>query len=172
MLCTQCVSSYTSLGIVAADRTDRLKEVYRQLVKEWHPDRYERDASMWIVASRKLTAINAAYAHISSCRINSESVSGLYRVNECFIDSPCGAWKQSSIEEFWAALERTGQRQRCIGLMWCSHSAWRKCVRCESIAAALTIARMFVGVAIAAFILISLFPDTCDDIGLWLTTLE
>ena len=41
---------------------DQLRRAYRDLVKVWHPDRFQSDAELRIKAERTLQSINVAYA--------------------------------------------------------------------------------------------------------------
>lgn len=52
------------LGVDASVTSDELKKVYRELVKEWHPDRLLHNPSLQKTAQQRLQEINEAYDHL------------------------------------------------------------------------------------------------------------
>lgn len=55
--------------ILASWKEEVLKKRYRELVKEWHPDRNKSEG-----ATEKLAQINAAYERMSSLELNERPV--------------------------------------------------------------------------------------------------
>ncbi len=174
MLCNRCVSGYSTLGITAEKTSDELKCVYRELVKQWHPDRYESEACLRIVASQKLAAINAAYSHLFSCRNAGKGASAPLHQSSDFSHS-YSVWEAGDFETFRSALCGTEQESRCTGRRRRSKFVWHKCKRCELLANASTAAQMLAGVAGVCFVFVLLcyvFPDAVSDITLWIASLE
>src|SRR5689334_109627 len=56
--------SYSVLGVRPGTAPEELKRVYRELVREWHPDQFPRDSRQHKLAEEKLKAINVAYAMV------------------------------------------------------------------------------------------------------------
>ncbi len=53
------------LGLDTVGSVTELKSVYRQAVKQWHPDRYMFDRRMHQTAVEKTKLINSAYEYVS-----------------------------------------------------------------------------------------------------------
>jgi len=60
--------AYRVLGVDASVSDDALKERHRDLVRVWHPDRFEEDLSMRAKAEGELKAINAAFDTVKAER--------------------------------------------------------------------------------------------------------
>ncbi len=61
------ISEYRKLlGVTATASLAELKSIYRQLVKEWHPDRHQPDSEEHAAAEAKSTAIIEAYHFLVS----------------------------------------------------------------------------------------------------------
>jgi tetratricopeptide (TPR) repeat protein len=52
---------YTILGVGYGASADELKQAYRDLVREWHPDKHQHDSRKQRQAEEKLKLINIAY---------------------------------------------------------------------------------------------------------------
>lgn len=57
--------SLNILGVHSYGSAETLKAAYRQLVKQWHPDRFHNDPVQEEVANEQMKLINAAYEHLS-----------------------------------------------------------------------------------------------------------
>jgi curved DNA-binding protein CbpA len=53
--------AYATLGLTPAASPSQVRRAYRQLVKQWHPDRFARDPAGEAEATQRMRAINAAY---------------------------------------------------------------------------------------------------------------
>ena len=60
------------LGVDSNVTSDELKKVYRDLVKEWHPDRLLHNPSLQKTAQQRLQEINEAYDHLQALLANPE----------------------------------------------------------------------------------------------------
>lgn len=58
------------LGVDSSVTPEELKKVYRDLVKEWHPDRLLHNPSLHKTAQQKLQEINEAYDHLQALMAN------------------------------------------------------------------------------------------------------
>ncbi len=63
---------YKVLGVNPSDSDETIKKAYRELVKKYHPDRYQ-DNPLEDLAKEKLQAINEAYDRITKERANRTS---------------------------------------------------------------------------------------------------
>jgi len=61
--CEECMNSCKILGIPPRTTEDRAKEAYRDLVRVWHPDRFDGNERLRRKADDQLKEINRAYAH-------------------------------------------------------------------------------------------------------------
>ena len=61
--------SYEVLGIKPGTSQEEIKQVYHELVKVWHPDRFAHDARLQVRAQEKLKEINEAYEAVMSPHI-------------------------------------------------------------------------------------------------------
>jgi curved DNA-binding protein CbpA len=61
------------LGIDSSATPQQLKQAYRDLVKEWHPDRYLHNPRLRRKAEEKLREINEAYDQLQSLLANSKN---------------------------------------------------------------------------------------------------
>jgi tetratricopeptide (TPR) repeat protein len=52
---------YAILGVGYGASADELKQAYRDLVREWHPDKHQHDSRKQVQAEEKLKQINIAY---------------------------------------------------------------------------------------------------------------
>lgn len=66
---------YKVLGVSPSDSDEKIKSVYKELVKKYHPDQYQ-DNPLSDVAAEKMADINAAYDQIMSERRNGGGYSG------------------------------------------------------------------------------------------------
>jgi curved DNA-binding protein CbpA len=57
---------YEILGVNVGASIEEVKQSYRDLVKIWHPDRFDNDPRLQKKASEKLKEINRAYNDICS----------------------------------------------------------------------------------------------------------
>ena len=60
---------YKVLGVSPSDSDEKIKSVYKELVKKYHPDQYQGNP-LSDVAAEKMADINAAYDQIMSERRN------------------------------------------------------------------------------------------------------
>lgn len=60
------ITYYDILGIPPTATFDEIKQAYRKLAMEWHPDRNRGNQRL---ANFKLKAINEAYAHLKDARV-------------------------------------------------------------------------------------------------------
>lgn len=58
---------YTVLDLPIGASKNEIKQAYRELVKVWHPDRFNHDPKLQTKAEQKMKAINEAYENL--CRI-------------------------------------------------------------------------------------------------------
>jgi curved DNA-binding protein CbpA len=59
---------YVILGLpVIASRED-VKKAFRNLAKQWHPDRFHNDSEKHKEAEKKFKLINEAYRYLLSCQ--------------------------------------------------------------------------------------------------------
>lgn len=58
------------LGVDSSVTPEELKKVYRDLVKEWHPDRLLHNPSLHNTAQQKLQEINEAYDQLQALMAN------------------------------------------------------------------------------------------------------
>ena len=63
---------YKILGVDSSITAEELKKVYRELVKEWHPDRLLHNPSLHKTAQQKLQEINEAYDQLLAHLANPE----------------------------------------------------------------------------------------------------
>jgi DnaJ domain len=63
--CARC-SALDVLGLDSTATREQIKEIYRTLVKVWHPDRFQGDPNLKEAAEARLKAINAAYVFLTS----------------------------------------------------------------------------------------------------------
>ncbi|MGZ8443859.1 MAG: J domain-containing protein [Candidatus Binatia bacterium] len=63
---------YKILGVDSSVTAEELKKVYRELVKEWHPDRLLHNPSLHKTAQQKLQEINEAYDQLQAHLANPE----------------------------------------------------------------------------------------------------
>ena len=63
---------YKILGVDSSVTAEELKKVYRELVKEWHPDRLLHNPSLHKTAQQKLQEINEAYDQLLAHLANPE----------------------------------------------------------------------------------------------------
>ncbi len=63
---------YKILGVDSSITAEELKKVYRELVKEWHPDRLLHNPSLHKTAQQKLQEINEAYDQLLEHLANPE----------------------------------------------------------------------------------------------------
>lgn len=73
--------------VLASWKEEVLKKRYRELVKEWHPDRNKSEG-----ATEKLAQINAAYERMSSIELNERPVQPMVVV----IFGGAGGWSVST----------------------------------------------------------------------------
>ena len=59
-------SSYRVLGLAPGATWEQIKQAYRRLAKQWHPDRVGKDPERQREAVARLQAINAAYEYFKS----------------------------------------------------------------------------------------------------------
>lgn len=57
---------YDVLGLKTGAPAHEVKQAYRRLVKEWHPDRFPHDVLLRHEAHRRLQEINAAYSRLQA----------------------------------------------------------------------------------------------------------
>jgi len=57
---------YAILGVGYGASADELKVAYRDLVREWHPDKHQHDARKQVQAEEKLKQINVAYERLKN----------------------------------------------------------------------------------------------------------
>jgi hypothetical protein len=53
--------SYTVLGLEPGSSWDEIRDTYRTLIKEWHPDRFQQDTKKHRIAEEKTREITRAY---------------------------------------------------------------------------------------------------------------
>ena len=63
---------YKILGVDSSVTAEELKKIYRELVKEWHPDRLLHNPSLHKTAQQKLQEINEAYDQLLAHLANPE----------------------------------------------------------------------------------------------------
>ena len=63
---------YKILGVDSGITAEELKKIYRELVKEWHPDRLLHNPSLHKTAQQKLQEINEAYDQLLAHLANPE----------------------------------------------------------------------------------------------------
>src|SRR5690242_17775839 len=61
------------LGVRTDASADEMKRAYRDLVREWHPDRLQHDARLREEAEARLKEINVAYARLKALRASSST---------------------------------------------------------------------------------------------------
>ena len=61
------------LGIDSSATPESLRKAYRDLVKEWHPDRFSHNPRLHRKAQEKLQLINEAYEHLEPIISNSKN---------------------------------------------------------------------------------------------------
>ena len=59
--------SYKILGVSPTDSDEKIKEAYRELVKQYHPDNYPQ-SPMSEIAAEKMAEVNAAFDDIMNMR--------------------------------------------------------------------------------------------------------
>lgn len=66
---------YTTLGLQPGASLIDVKQAYRALAKQWHPDRYAHDADLRRLAEAKIKEINTAYQHLKQVERSVSAVS-------------------------------------------------------------------------------------------------
>lgn len=171
MSCNQCVSGYIVLNSSPETEPNNLKKNYRELVKKWHPDCYEHDPVMRAAAGLKLTAINVAYNHISSCRRYSADVNSFSSWDDSSTYQNYGIWERQSFQEILEDFLYSQRTKQCTGFTWCSHSLLIKCTRCKILYKMFKVAHFFVGLSATIFVSCWIFYDTVEDVYLWFINL-
>lgn len=64
---------FRELDLEPGANLDAIRQSYRQLVKVWHPDRFDTDRNLQAVANEKLKKINFAYAALLAYVADGES---------------------------------------------------------------------------------------------------
>jgi tetratricopeptide (TPR) repeat protein len=64
------------LGVSSEDSDEEIKRTYRNLVREWHPDRHQGDPGKQSKAEVRIKEINVAYERIQAIRQNPHSSNG------------------------------------------------------------------------------------------------
>ncbi len=62
MLRKSLAAYYATLGLQSGDSPEKIKQAYRTLVRQWHPDKFTHDRRLQQTAEAKLKNINEAYA--------------------------------------------------------------------------------------------------------------
>jgi curved DNA-binding protein CbpA len=66
---------YQVLGVPSTASDDEIKKAYRELVRKYHPDKYQ-DSDLKDLASEKMKEVNAAYEAIQQMRAGGNSSGG------------------------------------------------------------------------------------------------
>jgi DnaJ-class molecular chaperone len=69
LLGSEVLKPYQTLGVGPEVPEIELRTAYRDLVRVWHPDRFENDPRLRSKAERKLQEINSAYAEMRERRV-------------------------------------------------------------------------------------------------------
>lgn len=111
------------LGVDSNVTSDELKKVYRDLVKEWHPDRLLHNPSLHKTAQQRLQEINEAYDQLQALMANPK-----FRLSAHMDDEP----SRHSTAERPKANKRTAERPvapfvQCLNryaAFWRKHRVW------------------------------------------------
>ena len=86
---------YKILGVDSSVTAEELKKAYRDLVKEWHPDRLLHNPSLHKTAQQRLQEINEAYDQLQAHLANPKPQSSAPR-NEPSRDTAAGRRKANN----------------------------------------------------------------------------
>jgi len=78
---------YAVLGLRPGASSVDVKQAYRRLVKQWHPDRFAHDARSQRIAEEKLKEINEAYSAVSGAHSTTT-----YKSSNTYQQRPSSQW--------------------------------------------------------------------------------
>lgn len=80
---------YRALGLQPGASTKDVRRAYLQLVKQWHPDRFQQNSRKEFLAQEKLKEINEAYSFLKD-----------YRPGQTWTGDPGEYWQQWSVPQW------------------------------------------------------------------------
>jgi curved DNA-binding protein CbpA len=110
------------LGVDSSVTAEELKKVYRELVKEWHPDRLLHNPSLHKTAQQKLQEINEAYDQLQALMAN-PNIRLSAHVNEPSRDTTAGRRKANNATAKRPVAPATQFLNRYVAF-WRKHRVW------------------------------------------------
>ncbi|MGA2849722.1 MAG: J domain-containing protein, partial [Terracidiphilus sp.] len=124
ILCTRCAAlRVLELDSYATEK--QIKASYRLLVKVWHPDRFQNDATLKWEAEAKLKKVNAAYSVLTSTFGNPGRSAKRARADAASQSAP--ATSNSASTTGWAP-EPEPPRTFAMWLHWTSGILIKACI--------------------------------------------
>lgn len=113
---------YKVLGVDSSVTPEELKKVYRDLVKEWHPDRLLHNPSLQKTAQQRLQEINEAYDQLQALLANPKTQSSAPR-NEPSRNTAAGRRKANNTTAKRPVAPVTQLLNRYVAF-WRKHRVW------------------------------------------------
>lgn len=103
---------YATLGLTPSASQEEAKEAYRELVKQWHPDKLAHNPDLQHIAQEKLKEINAAYEFVKTDHTSSRDESQSPEAKASVDDTPNQKENQTKYDEDRKRQEDKKHRER------------------------------------------------------------